>query len=217
MLDLFCETCVVQAEAKVLATHVILDPGQVFSDDGLSPVRSTEYAMAVCKRCGSPYLTKQAYLEIPEASDIAAPQGDPVVLYPGPRRSVSADVPGKISKAHADAVRSFRADLPVPCAIMCRKAIEALCHELGASGRTLFDRLRDLEARKVIDSKLLAWADGLRVVGNDAAHDLEASVSRQDATDALEFIEAICQYVFSLSRRFDAFQRRRSKRREVPS
>jgi len=208
-LHLFCEGCGVQAETRVLTEHLLMDSGQVLSAEGLDPVHYTQYAFSICKKCGSPFFTKQAFLEVPEA-DVTAPQEDPVVLFPSARGIPEEAVPSKVAKAYGDAAVAFRAGLPVPCAIMCRKAVEALCHELGATGKTLFDRLADLQERRVIDAKLLSWADGLRLVGNDAAHDLDVTVSQQDASDALEFTQALCVYVFSLTRRFDEFHKRRS-------
>jgi len=60
-----------------------------------------------------------------------------------------------------------------------------------------------------IDSKLITWLDGLRMIGNDAAHDLNAQIDKSDALDSLHFVEAVFMYVFSLNARYDEFQSRR--------
>ena len=78
-------------------------------------------------------------------------------------------------------------------------------------GNSLFKRLQDLKERSIIDGKLLNWADGLRVIGNDAAHDLDIVISESEAKDALQFVEALIMYVFQLCRRFNEFQRRRAE------
>jgi hypothetical protein len=70
-------------------------------------------------------------------------------------------------------------------------------------------RLAELRDAGVIDSKLHTWADGLRLVANDAAHDIDFSPSNQDARDAIDFVEAILSYVFLLTKRFEEFEARR--------
>ena len=59
------------------------------------------------------------------------------------------------------------------------------------------------------DQKLLTWADELRLIGNDAAHDLDIVIDQIDAQNALEFVEAILMYVFSPTRKFEEFKNRR--------
>ena len=74
-----------------------------------------------------------------------------------------------------------------PCVIMSRKCLESVCKELGATKETLKQSLEIFNGHSKIDKKLLSWADGLRLIGNDAAHDLEASFGQVDARDALDF------------------------------
>ena len=71
-----------------------------------------------------------------------------------------------------------------------------------------------LRERGHIDQKLLAWADELRLIGNDAAHDLHVVIEQVDARDALEFVEALLMYAFSLNRRFEEFKNRRAATRK---
>ena len=47
------------------------------------------------------------------------------------------------------------------------------------------------------------------MVGNDAAHDLSLTVSKEDARDCLDFVDAILIYVFTLDRKFQEFKSRR--------
>jgi hypothetical protein len=64
---------------------------------------------------------------------------------------------------------------------------------------------------------LLNWAHGVRLVGNEAAHDVETAVSPEDARDILEFTEALLMYVFTLDAKYRSFETRRSKRIGGPS
>jgi len=183
---------------------------------GVDPIKLTEYAFSVCNRCNSPFLTKQAFLEVP--GEFTGPQDEPIILFPDSGGLAPEGLPATVARAYTAAVASYRAGLYEPCAIMCRKCLEAICHEASATGRNLFQRLKSLQEGGVVDGKLLEWADGLRIVGNDAAHDLEMLIGKNDARDALQFVEAILMYIFILGRRFEEFQKRRaSKRAASPS
>lgn len=118
-------------------------------------------------------------------------------------------IPPTVVRAYSDAARSFGVGLYEPCVIMSRKCIEAVCAELGATKGHLKQRLSILGANGKIDQNLLAWANQLRLIGNDAAHDLEIVIEQIDARDALDFVEAILMYVFTLNRRFEEFLERR--------
>jgi hypothetical protein len=85
---------------------------------------------------------------------------------------------------------------------MCGKTLEAVCVLLGEDNGTLERRLRRLRDTGKIEAKLYDWANALRLVRNDAAHDLSAPVSKDDARDCVEFVEAILVYVFTLDRKF---------------
>lgn len=206
--DLYCPTCNVQVAAREIANHSALEPDQWVVDFDSDPVKVIQYAFLICTRCNSPFLTRQRFLEVP--AEFSAPQDDPEVLYPIPRNFDSEGLPASVGRSYFSAVASFRAGLYEPCAIMCRKCLEAIARESGGTGRSLFNRLQDLKERGVIDGKLLNWADGLRVIGNDAAHDLDIVISEGEAQDALQFVEALIMYVFQLCRRFNEFQRRRA-------
>ena len=56
----------------------------------------------------------------------------------------------------------------------------------------------------------LDWAHQVRVIGNEAAHEVDAPDTKEDARDAFEFTEAILIYVFSLAKRFEALRERRA-------
>jgi hypothetical protein len=121
-------------------------------------------------------------------------------------------MPETASRVYAAAARSYQVGLYEPCVIMCRKCIEALCQELGATKGNLKQRLENLQTNGHIDQKLLTWADELRLIGNDAAHDLNIVIEQVDAQNALEFVEAILMYVFSLTRKFEEFKNRRASK-----
>jgi uncharacterized protein DUF4145 len=207
-IDLFCESCNVQTAARVVATHVkstIRD--SALGDPADAHYDVVEYAIAVCGRCESVFLVESTFYEIP-GEMISAPQGERI-LYPISRQITMDNVPAAAARAYLSAARSFTVGLYEPCVIMCRKCLEAVCQELGATRGNFKQRLVALQDQGQIDQKLLTWADELRLVGNDAAHDLEVVIEQLDAQDALDFVEAILMYTFSLNRRFEEFKARR--------
>lgn len=169
----------------------------------------TVYKFAVCDGCDAPFLMEQEYVEV--RGEFSVPQGSRL-LYPVQKDMPLKGVPESVRRAYDNAVRSYAAGLYGPCVIMCRKCLEALCYELGETQGSLQRRLLALREKQAIDSRLVAWADGLRMLGNDAAHDLDSRIEQVDALDSLEFIEAIVMNVFVLSAKFEEFQERRRSR-----
>jgi hypothetical protein len=179
---------------------------EALNDPCDTPYNVTEYAIALCCKCNTVFLVESDFYEIP--GEVCAPQ-DVSVLYPNDRNISTEGIPETVLRAYDAAIRSYRAGLYEPCVIMCRKCIEALCHEFGAVKGNLKERIERLQKNGQIDDRLLTWADELRIIGNDAAHDLDINIVQVDAQNALEFVEAILMYVFSLTRKFEEFKKRR--------
>ena len=211
-LDIFCNQCNLQTIARVVATHIKttpVNPNEAFTDPADTPYYVSEYAIALCSKCETVFLVESKFYEIP--GEVCAPQGVSV-LYPSDRNVSTGGMPETASRAYVSATRSYQVGLYEPCVIMCRKCIEALCQELGAKKGNLKERLGTLQKSGHIDQKLLTWADELRLIGNDAAHDLDIVIEQVDALNALEFVEAILMYAFSLTRKFEEFKKRRASK-----
>jgi hypothetical protein len=63
----------------------------------------------------------------------------------------------------------------------------------------------------LIDGGLSEWADGLRLAGNRAAHDVLSEVSWEDARDLIEFTEALLDYVVVFRERFERLKARQKQ------
>jgi hypothetical protein len=155
-----------------------------------------------CPKCGSPFLAAEDNIGFWDA---------PFQLHPPLSRPVSKAVPSAIKNAFEEASRSFKAKAYTATALMCRKTLEGICTEHGATGRNLQDSLQSLKDGGVIDSRLFEWADALRLFGNEAAHDVNVSIDREDASDMLVFTNALLEYVFTFRDRFNEFMERRKK------
>jgi hypothetical protein len=73
--------------------------------------------------------------------------------------------------------------------------------------------MKSLEKMKtdgLINDQLFEWADVMRHAGNDAAHDVNVTISSEDARDMLDFTKAILDYLFSFRDQFEQFKQRRN-------
>jgi hypothetical protein len=97
------------------------------------------------------------------------------------------------------------------CAVMCGRAVEALCKDKVGS-KNLSEGLKQLRANKIIDEKLYAWSEALRHERNIGAHANEEVTTWQDARDVLDFAIAISEYVYVLDEKYKAYLERKQKR-----
>lgn len=210
-LHAYCLTCNVQVELKESGTYSKRRPadGSVVEpyDPTDIPWIAEEYVLCSCPKCQSPFLFKREWYEIPAVFETVT--SEPELLYPTSSRLPISSLAQTIAKPYHNAVRSYEVGLYEPCVIMCRKCLEALCLEQGIKKGRLQNKLATLQERGLIDAKLRAWTDGLRLVGNDAAHEFNVDINQQDARDALDFVEAAISYIFLLGKKFDEFQKRR--------
>lgn len=210
VFDVFCPHCNIQAEARVIAIGAggFHSEGSVRFDEADAEYHGDTYYVALCRRCKSPFLIRRSLYGVPgEFESITAED----VLFPMSSRLPVEGLPQPVLRAFEQAVRSFSSSSFDACALMCRRALEALCKELEAGSGTLQAKLDTLSKRGTIDARLASWAHGVRAVGNEAAHNTDAELSKDDARDALDFTEAILTYVYVLGRRFEAFEARRKK------
>lgn len=133
-------------------------------------------------------------------------------VWPQPMNYLDWAIPERVRASLEEARKCVDAGSPLASAVMVRRALEAVTNQFGVKSGTLPTRLRELRETGVIDARMFEWAESLRKHGNLGAHDSDGNVSEEDARDLLEFAEAICEYVFVLTRKFAAFQSRQAKR-----
>lgn len=214
--DVFCPTCNILVEAKVIARGF----GE-YRSDAINPLDEVDaeyhgdhYSVALCGRCNGPFLVREALYGVPGEFETVT---DETILYPVSAGANLEGLPDPIARSVAQAHRSYSTSSYDACAVMCRRALEALCRTLSANGRDLGRRLAALKANGRIDTRLLEWAHGVRLVGNEAAHDVDTAVTAEDARDILEFTEALLMYVFTLDAKFRSFEARRKRRNDTSS
>jgi hypothetical protein len=134
--------------------------------------------------------------------------GAPKRVWPRPVNYVDRRIPARVRTSLEEARKCADASSFLAAAVMVRRVLEGVANQFDATKGSLPARLRALRDAGVIDARMFEWAERLREHGNLGAHDSEGEVSEQDARDLIEFAEAICDYVFVLTKKFDAFKAR---------
>ena len=193
----FCKHCEAKVQAEVRGDYSYL------FDELPTPLR---FAFLECTSCHSPLVAQQDHDGIDDWEK-------PDVIYPDDNNQLGFAVPSTIRQAFDEATKSFNARAFTACAIMCRKVLESVCGSLlQKKVVNLNTALQEMKAAELIDKSLYEWGTELRIVGNEAAHDPDVMVDKQDAEDMLKFSEAIAEYSFTYRRRFADFKKRKAAR-----
>lgn len=167
--------------------------------------------LAKCPACDGPLVAVHA-AELSGQDydgDYLYDRTDPVRVWPDPPRHLHSLAPPPVLADLDEARKCLSVGAFNATAVMARRVLEGLVDGQGAEGRTLHDKLQYLATAGAIDPRLAEWADALRVVGNQGAHG-GPPATREDASDALAFAEAVADYLYTFRLRFDEFLARRS-------
>ena len=190
----FCESLV---DASVIASHESYDP-----DIDPSPFRAS---LLECPSCKNTLLAGQ-YQEMSDEDRVV--WETPTRLWPEPRRFIPSEIPLIVRVSLEEGERCFKARAYTACAVMCGRALEGVCRHYKTENPYLGGGLEELLKMKVIDGRLYEWSQSLRFRRNIAAHASTEKISPEDARDLLEFLHAICEFVFVLAARYEQFKRR---------
>jgi Domain of unknown function (DUF4145) len=122
----------------------------------------------------------------------------------------------------------LQAGANIAACVMLGRALEALCRDnLGPKEARpvgepepkrkrimLGAGIRALRENKVIDDRLYDWSESLAALRNLAAHPEDITVSRQDAEDMQAFVNAITEYVYDLTDRYNEFKEREEEKKK---
>jgi hypothetical protein len=200
---LYCES---KVDAKLVAKKAY--SGDDFRDAGV-------YYFLECPACGEVILAQADVVQV------AADTWDydkPTRLWPSNDESrLHQSIPALVRKSLEEARKCYRVKAFGACAVMCGRAIEAICSEQKTKSKYLGGGLKELKEKGIIDGRLFQWGDALRERRNIGAHATEEDISGEDAKDVLDFALAICEYVFVLSERYADFQARSQKKKKKPN
>jgi hypothetical protein len=156
-----------------------------------------------CDECGSALIFTQ--------NDLGTDGFDAMErVWPGPLRRLSWEIPGALRDEHEEALQCFEANAYTAAVVMVRRTLEGVASVNGIKERNLMQSLAKMQDKGVLDPRLFEWSQALRVLGNEGAHFTGKKVSREDAADALALSEAILDYLYVLSAKFEEFKKRRT-------
>jgi len=193
-----CPNCESKVHAKVLAER------DYPPDDNVDPHK---YVFLECPSCHRVLL---GYSEFALGGYDEGNWTNPIRLWPHPYLSVDANVPSLVRNSLEAAQKCYQAKVYDASAVMCGRALEAICVE-KIGEKTLHKGLQKLRETNVIDDRLYNWGEALRKERNIGAHATKETVSKLDAKDILDFAMAIVDYIYVLTVKFEAYQARKSK------
>lgn len=168
-----------------------------------------------CPICSLPIC---AVSEIEISGTIEEPEWEEGILervWPYPKKHFS-DLPTSVKQSLEEAEKCLSVNANLACSVMCRRTLESLCVDLDVLGKSLPDKLKELKTKGVIDGRLAEWGEALRQMGNIGAHVSNNHISKQDATDILDFTIAICEYVYTLTGKYEEFKKRQQRQQTQP-
>jgi hypothetical protein len=190
-----CNHCQARVQANVLAEREYAGS----EDEG-----PHKYVFAECTHCKGSLVGLSEYVDFGEDSGWTYPERK----WPEPEDPLPRNIPRAVRNSLREAQRCFASQAYMATAVMCGRAVEALCQE-KTKARTLAEGLKKLRTSKVIDDKLFEWSEALRKERNIGAHAGEEEISVQDARDVLDFAIAISEYVYVLDETYKAYLARK--------
>lgn len=172
-------------------------------EDGISPLY---YQLWKCGNCRMPACSISSHQMRSGGNPLRSLLG----FFPIPKEiSAPYGVPENIANSYRSAKRLLLlrkdADYEAAC-IMARKGIEQAVNDLGAEGKSLYQKIENLEAKRLIPPAMRDWAHHLREIGNEGAHGGEAT--EEDAMQAVYFAEMLFTYLYSLPQRMEEYQQK---------
>lgn len=107
------------------------------------------------------------------------------------------EVPQIIQTIYRETLKAVQHDLPTLAGIGIRAVIEATCHDLKAKKRNLADKIDELVGMSLLTPAGAEILHGIRLLGNDAAHEMKAPKTKQIAA-ALKVIDHLLLGVYVL-------------------
>lgn len=161
-----------------------------------------ERAVAKCTKCAMPYV-------LGRDADYNGEDSPLEQVFPEAKRPLPNYIPKSIRESHEEAVQCQRARCFTAATLMARRGVEAICAENGYRKGTLAKKLATMQEKGVIDSRLADWSSVVKDLGNSGAHDVDETLTREDAEDAIAFFEALVNYIYTFQRRYQDHLHRR--------
>ena len=193
-----CAHCEAKVDGTILNEHEYMDKIGDF----------IKLSLLQCPVCYSPILASEEHCQVGSGELVWS---DARRLWPEPNKYIDISLPELVRISLEEAERCFKGRAYMACAVMCGRVIESICSEYKTKKKFLSGGLKELLDRNIIDSRVYDWSEALRIHRNIGAHPTKERISKKDARDLLDFANAICEYVFVLSKKFEDFMTRKNK------
>lgn len=172
---------------------------------------SYQLVLLRCPECKHLLVGERALIKPVEGEWDTEEWGNASRVWPEPISQLAMAIPETISTCLLEARKCLHATAYTACVAMSGRGVEAMCRHFSTQKETVFEGLKELHDRGIIDARLYQWGDELRKHRNLAAHATDAKFNLTDAKDLYDFATAICDYVFVLAAKFESFKKRQAK------
>ncbi len=135
------------------------------------------------------------------------------LCYP-PVSRIPSGLPKMVAKEFSEALKIERAS-PAAYAVMIGRALESLCKDQQAKGRTLEDQLEDLSTREIIPKKLCEIGQTLRFLRNKGAHAGDYEIDRNEARAMGDFFSTMLEYVYVAPAKLERLKKSIEKKKSL--
>lgn len=167
------------------------------------------HALGVCTECKQTVLVYTWF----SSYDPREAATEYETLYPQKKdsaRELRFKVPRSIKASYQEAVECERNKSWNACAVMAGRALEAAAKDFDSRVKSIATGIKKMHDAGVISEELFEWATELRFLRNIGAHASDTDVKKDDARDALNFLQAILETIYHLR---PMFQKRKARRK----
>lgn len=193
-----CPSCLINFKAEVLSEYC--------KENHDDPIDAYNFSFAKCPKCEGPLLIEQERELDFDMSRIF--WGKPKLLYPNSEFHINPVIPEKLRLSLTESIKCYKSKSYTATTIMCRRTIEGFSQLKGVKERNLANSVEKLKNNGIINNQLYEWATELRLLGNEAAHNIDVEFTAIDARDTLDFTIAILDFTYSFKDKFDKFKLR---------
>jgi hypothetical protein len=142
-----CPYCESKVDGGVLAESETKDPPEPF------PFR---VLLMECPACNGTIVGGQEFVQYgPDKFDWSGA----FRLWPQPEEYLDLDIPDLVRSSLEEAKKCYKAKAYSACAVMCGKALEAICSEHNIENKFLAGGLKELLDKQVIDRRIYEWGE----------------------------------------------------------
>lgn len=194
----FCERCETHRNFKPLSVVEVRDREEPFPQ---------QFTFATCEICYYPAVYSR------DDYDLGAGFEDDEYyrVYPPHERSVPFVLPTIVRESYDEAVRCEVHKSWIACVTMVGRTLEAVTKEYAPEVRSMFGGLKKMYDDGAISQEIHDWANELRSIRNIGAHATAKKLSRQDAKESLDFLQAILETIYYMRPKFIAMKARRGE------